>query len=398
MSPWLLRLELDRDKMVHKGLQMAMIDKKLSEVFGEQINVMITDENSDKHVVRIRINSIEDDSEETVASYLKNEFEPLILRHLALKGIPEITKVNYTKQQEHQYDSKTGRLVFNDDSWVIETDGTALAKILCLSKVDSTKTVSNDNIEVLSVLGVEAARQSLINELRFVFSSYGIYVNYRHISTLVDVMTQRGKLTSITRHGINRLDSCGPLRKCTFEETVEILLEGAMFAEKDLLSGISENIILGQLAPIGSGSFGITLDASVVETFATQASGFNGIFDRIDDEMDETPVQEAGMHALTPIGAMTPTIGLLATGSTPMMTPAMQSPGGGFSPNIANDALAYASPGVGSPSPYYGSPGYGTTARIGSAQYASPIYGNSMALASGQPGYAQSPIYQQRLG
>jgi len=78
-----------------------------------------------------------------------------------------------------------------------------------------------------------------------VFSSYGIYVNYRHISTLVDVMTQRGKLTSITRHGINRLESSGPLRKCSFEETVEILLEGAMFAEKDLLSGISENIIMG---------------------------------------------------------------------------------------------------------------------------------------------------------
>ena len=87
-SPWLLRFELDRDKMVHKGLQMAQIDKRLSEVFGDQINIMVTDENSDKHIVRLRINSIEDDEEETVASYLKTEFEPLILRHLALKGLP----------------------------------------------------------------------------------------------------------------------------------------------------------------------------------------------------------------------------------------------------------------------------------------------------------------------
>lgn len=85
----------------------------------------------------------------------------------------------------------------------------------------------------------------MINELRFVFGSYGIYVNYRHISTLVDVMTTRGKLTSITRHGINRVDSAGPLRKCSFEETVEILLEGAIYSEKDALSGITENIILG---------------------------------------------------------------------------------------------------------------------------------------------------------
>ena len=133
LSPWLLRFELDRDKMVHKGLQMTLIDKKLSEVFGDQINIMVTDENSDKHVVRLRINSIEDDNEETVASYLKNEFEPLILRQLALKGIPEITKVNYTKSQDHSYDPDTGRLVFSEDNWVIETDGTALAKIMCLS-------------------------------------------------------------------------------------------------------------------------------------------------------------------------------------------------------------------------------------------------------------------------
>lgn len=80
--------------------------------------------------------------------------------------------------------------------------------------------------------------------MRFVFSNYGIYVNYRHISTLVDVMAFRGKLTSITRSGINRIDS-GVLRKSTFEETVEILMEGAMFAERDPLLGISENVILG---------------------------------------------------------------------------------------------------------------------------------------------------------
>ena len=135
--------------------------------------------------------------------------------------------------------------MIDDENWMIETDGTALASILNQKHIDPTKTVSNDNIEILNILGVEASRQSLINELRFVLSSYGIYVNYRHISTLVDVMSHRGKLTSITRNGINRVESSGPLRKCSFEETVEILLEAAMFSEKDLLSGISENVIMG---------------------------------------------------------------------------------------------------------------------------------------------------------
>jgi len=96
--------------------------------------------------------------------------------------------------------------MIDDENWMIETDGTALASILNQKHIDPTKTVSNDNIEILNILGVEASRQSLINELRFVLSSYGIYVNYRHISTLVDVMSHRGKLTSITRHGINRVE------------------------------------------------------------------------------------------------------------------------------------------------------------------------------------------------
>lgn len=92
-------------------------------------------------------------------------------------------------------------------------------------------------------------------------------MNYRHLSTLVDIMSLRGRLTSITRSGINRVDS-GVLRKCTFEETVEILLEGSVFSERDHLTGISENIIMGQLGPFGSGCFGVSLDPQVIENHA----------------------------------------------------------------------------------------------------------------------------------
>lgn len=91
---------------------------------------MISDENSDKHVVRIRLNNIEDDVDETVASYLKNEFEPLILHQLLLKGHPMIQKVSYTKFQSHEYCQKTGKIIIDDDNWMIETDGTALHSIL----------------------------------------------------------------------------------------------------------------------------------------------------------------------------------------------------------------------------------------------------------------------------
>ena len=133
--------------------------------------------------------------------------------------------------------------------------------------VDNTRTISNDLLEIKDILGAEAARQSLCNELRQVLSFYGIYVNYRHISVLCDMMAQKGKLTSITRHGINRLDS-GPLKKCSFEETCEILVEAAVHNEKDRLLGVTENIIMGQLAPIGTGCFDVILDTQLINEHA----------------------------------------------------------------------------------------------------------------------------------
>ena len=150
---------------------------------------------------------------------------------------------------------------------MIDTDGVALQKVLGFNKINFKKTASNDIIEILKVLGIEAVRVSLINELRFVLNTYGIYINYRHLSTLCDVMTQRGILTSITRHGINRVDS-GPLRKCSFEETVEILLEAAVFAENDNLKGITENLIMGQLAPFGTGCFDLVVDPVTLQEYA----------------------------------------------------------------------------------------------------------------------------------
>ena len=224
---------------------------------------------------RLRFYGIEDEeNEEDSASMQLKDFMDRILNEMALSGISRITKVTFTTYEEWYYDPVTGAKEFEMEevvnsngvrekkkakSWLLETDGVALSEVLGFEEIDYKKTVSNDIQEILRVLGIEAVRLSLINELRFVLGSYGIYVNYRHLSTLCDVMTQRGILTSITRHGINRVDT-GPLRKCSFEETVEILYEAAFYAESDSLSGITENIIMGQLAPYGTGSFDLVVD------------------------------------------------------------------------------------------------------------------------------------------
>jgi DNA-directed RNA polymerase II subunit RPB1 len=96
-----------------------------------------------------------------------------------------------------------------------------------------------------------------------VISFDGSYVNYRHLATLCDVMTQKGHLMSITRNGINRVDK-GCLSKCSFEETVEILMMAAAFAETDHLRGVTEHVIFGQLAPFGTGLCDLVIDEEKV--------------------------------------------------------------------------------------------------------------------------------------
>jgi DNA-directed RNA polymerase II subunit RPB1 len=149
---------------------------------------MHSDDNAEKLVLRLRVNDIEDDDEETVCMYLK-EFEDKVLNELALKGVHEVSKVTFTKYNENELNAETGEFVITKDNYMVETDGVALSKVLTYEKVDHKRTISNDIIEILKVLGIEAVRMSLINELRFVLSSYGIYINYRHLSTLCDVMT-----------------------------------------------------------------------------------------------------------------------------------------------------------------------------------------------------------------
>lgn len=128
---------------------MTDIDKKLTETFKEQISLMVSDDNSDRHVIRIRLNGVEDDSDQSVPSFIKNEFEPSLLNELALKGLPEINKVTFTKISENVICQKTGKITVGDDSWLIETDGSALAKVLAIPKVDAVRTITNSNLEVL---------------------------------------------------------------------------------------------------------------------------------------------------------------------------------------------------------------------------------------------------------
>ena len=220
-------------------------------------------------------------------------------------GIDSIKKVYVRNVKKVKYNEETGALIPTKNApeeSVLETDGTNLAKIFEVEEIDFRRTISNDINEIYKVLGIEAVRKSLVQELRNVLKPYGIYVNYRHISILCDLMTQKGILTSITRHGLNRSEY-GPIRKASFEETVEILLEAGIFSEKDELKGISENVLLGKLTNVGTGYFDLLIDFN---SFEKENKRNEEEYQMEDDEILLNSNYEQGDNMHTPVIQNTP--------------------------------------------------------------------------------------------
>lgn len=211
LSPWLLRFQLDDNKIMERRLNIEEIRDKIHFFYPKLVNIMHSDINSQEVTMRIRMKKFDKDSDDELQT-LKN-LEVELLKSMSLKGYPEITKV-YAKTIDYTYFSEEigSFKKTKKEHWLLETDGVALAKVMNEEYVDFSRTTSNDINEVFTVLGIEAVRQSIMNELRQVLGAYSIYVNYRHVATLCDIMTQRGIITSITRHGINRIES-GPLRR-----------------------------------------------------------------------------------------------------------------------------------------------------------------------------------------
>ncbi len=140
-----------------------------------------------------------------------------------------------------------------DDEWRLQTAGTSLRKTLKIEEVDENRTVSNDLFEILSVLGIEALRQSIINEVNETLEAQGIGVDDRHIMLLADMMTKEGDLNGTTRYGImGNKESL--LARSVFEETKKHLREGSLRGETDDLEGVIENILVGQPIPVGTGA------------------------------------------------------------------------------------------------------------------------------------------------
>lgn len=255
LYPWLLRFELDRSALVEHDISMLDIYTVLAEYYEDMVNVMFSDDNSKNLIFRIKI---EDTGEDRDIITEMKALERSILENVIIKGLSKISKVVKNQMNVSQY-VPSSMTIESEQEWVLETAGTNMLDVLALNEIDPTRTISNDIVEIYELLGVEAARQALYNELHSVIADAGLYVNYRHIALLVDTMTNKGYLLSIDRHGINRTD-IGPFAKCSFEETTDMLIKAGIFAEVDRINGVSANTMLGQIPPAGTGDTDVLID------------------------------------------------------------------------------------------------------------------------------------------
>ncbi len=270
-SKWVLRIEMDPEVMLEKNITMDDIHFALTNSqYNEDINCVYNDYNMDKLIFRIRINNLlkKDKNKKSLNPldqsdeiYLLKNFQDALLNNITLRGIRGVDKVIMRKVQDEVI--KKDNDYVNKEFWVLDTVGSNLLDILSLDYVNVSRTFSNSITEIYDVLGIEAARQSIYNELTEVFE--GMYINHHHLTVLCDRMTYSYKMISIFRHGINN-DDIGPIAKASFEETPEMFLKAARHGDIDHMRGVSSNVMCGQHGYFGTSAFQLVLDINKMKS------------------------------------------------------------------------------------------------------------------------------------
>ena len=272
-SKWIIRFKFSPEAMLDKNISMNDIYFALKNSYKDSLECIYSDTNSDNLVMRVRLTKQltkkkKKSLDQTDQIYMLKNLQENLLNNIILRGVKNIPKItirkipNYMIMQEGNY--------IPVEIWVLDTMGTNLRDILMLQDIDVNRSFSNDIQETYKVLGIEAARQTISNELSEVLEFDGTYINSHHIDLLCDRMTSTKNMVSIFRHGINN-DNIGPLAKASFEETPEMFLRAARHAEIDNMRGISANIMCGQEGYFGTNSFQVLLDMKKMQELGEKA-------------------------------------------------------------------------------------------------------------------------------
>lgn len=309
LTPWVIRLHINRDKLVEKELNMLDIKTKIVASWAKYLRdtkkdifnnithgvVYSTLDNSPTPTVHIRLgmNEVSLDALIQIQEIVITQFQLQGLKDIvdAIVGLDEIC-LNFNNENQEKVVDKEN---------VIFTAGVNITDIRFVKGVDLQRTICNDLYQIYINFGIEAVRAAILKEIRLVFNDGGSDCNYSHLSILVDLMTNNGLLTSIDRFGVNRLDT-DPLSRASFEKTMEQLVKAAMFAEKDQLRSVSSRIMLGKVFNGGTGLCKVFLDTEMIENSEqTETENRNqvdlfGSNEFMDDILNKTDVSQLNVY------------------------------------------------------------------------------------------------------
>ena len=309
--PFIFRLKMNLEKMFDKettlldlktkfmsywynNSQNAKSMKKIEKEIFTRINrlaILSSSENNKEQILHIRFNLNSFDYG------ILSDFLTLVLDQISLKGMDNIHGTNLIEDEKIIEYQDDGTIVSEKEN-VVVTEGINLHHIKKFKNIDFTRTVCNDIHTTLKNYGIEAARTILMKELINTFASGGAdNINHNHLSVLVDFMSANGEITSIDRHGLGKLD-VDPLAKCSFEKTMDHLVQAAVFNETDGMRSVSSKIMLGQVIPGGTGAFSLVLDTEklVNSEYTTDEANKYGEYKNIDSDPLMLDIMKYGIN------------------------------------------------------------------------------------------------------
>ena len=158
---------------------------------------------------------------------------------LTLSGVKGISRVIINETDDKKY-------------W-ITTVGSNLKDILKMEEVDQSRTMTNDIIETAEVLGIEIARNLIIEEVSETLENVGLAVDIRHIMLIADAMCFSGEVKGVNRYGITG-ESSSILARASFEVPLKHLVNASLEHDTDEFKYVANNVISNQVVPVGTGS------------------------------------------------------------------------------------------------------------------------------------------------
>ncbi|MBS3148113.1 DNA-directed RNA polymerase subunit A'' [Candidatus Woesearchaeota archaeon] len=226
-----IELKLNAPKMKELELTASSVVKAIEKALANEAQIK-----NEGDMLTFKLKE-KDDSKGLNALYRLKEKS----KELYVKGIKGVSQVLPVKRK---------------DEFIIITAGSNLKKLFELDFVDTTRTTTNDVHEISEVLGIEAARQAIIDEVFKVIETQGLNVDIRHIMLVADTMTVSGEIKGITRYGVVS-EKASVLARASFETPIKHVINAALKGEVDYLNSVVENVMLNQTVPVGTGLPGL---------------------------------------------------------------------------------------------------------------------------------------------